>query len=65
MECKFSASEIIEKHREFNIPKYIGFIDFKKAFDSADRDKLWTAVSSKGTPMPLITIIPTIYTETL
>jgi len=40
MDCIFSASQIIEKHREFNIPTYIGFIDFKKAFDSVDRDKL-------------------------
>jgi len=65
MDCIFSASEIIEKHREFNIPTYIAFIDFKKAFDSADRDKLWIIMSSKGTPTHLITIIPTIYTETL
>jgi hypothetical protein len=37
--CIFSASQIIEKHREFNIPTYIAFIDFKKALDSVDRDK--------------------------
>ena len=30
MDCIFSASQIIEKHREFNIPTYIAFIDFKK-----------------------------------
>ena len=41
-DCIFSASQIIEKHREFNIPTYTAFIDFKKAFDSVDRDKLWT-----------------------
>jgi hypothetical protein len=42
MDCIFSASQIIEKHREFNIPtySYIAFIDFKKAFDSVDKDKL-------------------------
>jgi len=39
MDCIFSFSQIIEKHREFNIPKYISFIDFKKVFDSVDRDK--------------------------
>ena len=31
MDCIFSASQIIEKHREFNIPTYIVFIDFKKS----------------------------------
>jgi hypothetical protein len=30
MDCIFSASQIIEKHREFNIPTYIAFIDLKK-----------------------------------
>jgi hypothetical protein len=27
----FSASQTIEKHREFNIPTYVAFIDFKKS----------------------------------
>ena len=62
MDCIFSASQIIEKHREFNIPTYIAFIDFKKAFDSVDRDKLWTIMSSKGIPALLITAIQKTYT---
>ena len=61
MDYIFSASQIIEKHREFNIPTYIAFIDFKKAFDSVDRDKLWTIMLSKGIPTHLITIIQKIY----
>jgi len=61
MDCIFSFSQIIEKHREFNIPKYIAFIDFKKAFDSVDRDKLWNIMSSKGIPTHLTTTIQTIY----
>ena len=56
---------MIEKHKEFNIPTYIAFIDFKKAFDSVDRDKLWTIISSKGIPIHLITIIQTIYIENI
>jgi len=63
MDCLFSASQIIEKHRECNIPIYIAFIDFKKAFDSVDRDKLWTIVLSKGIPTHLITIIQKKYKE--
>ena len=57
MDCIFSPSQIIEKHREFNIPTYIAFIVFKKAFDSVDRDKLWTIMINKGIPTHLITII--------
>jgi len=63
MDCIFSASQIIEKHREFNFPTYFAFIDFKKVFDSVDRDKLWTILLSKGIPTDLITIIQKIYTE--
>ena len=65
MDCIFSASQIIENHREFNIPTYIAFIDFKKAFDSVDRDKLWTIMSSKGISTHLITIIQTIYKKNI
>jgi len=57
MDCRSSASQIIEKHREFNIPTYNAFIDFKKVFDSVDRDKLWTIMLSKEIPTHLITII--------
>jgi hypothetical protein len=31
MVCIFSASEIIEKHKEFNIPTNIAIVDFKKS----------------------------------
>ena len=62
MDCIFSASQIIEKHREFNIPTYIAFIDLKRPL-TLWTDKLWTTVSSKGIPTHLITIIQTIYME--
>jgi len=65
MNCISSASQLIEKHREFNIPTYIAFIDFKKAFDSVDRDKLWTIMLSKGIPAHLITIIQSVYMENI
>ena len=65
MDTIFSASQIVEKHREFNMPTYIAFIDYKKAFDSVDRGKLWTIMSSKEIPAYLITIIETIYMENI
>jgi hypothetical protein len=65
MDCIFSASQIIEKHREFNIPTYIAFIDFKKAFDSVDRDKLWTIMSRKGIATHLITAIQKTYMDNI
>ena len=39
MDCIFSASQIIEKHREFNIPTYIAFIYFNRPFT------LWTGIN--------------------
>ena len=39
MDCIFSASEIIEKHREINIPTYIAFIDFNRPLT------LWTKIN--------------------
>jgi hypothetical protein len=65
MDCIYSASRIIEKHREFNIPKYIAFIDLKKVFDSVDRDKLWTIMSDKRIPTHLITAIQKTYIENI
>jgi len=65
MDCIFSASQMTEKHREFNIPTYIAFTHFKKAFDSVDRDKLWTIMLNKGIPTHLITIIQKIYMENI
>jgi len=44
---------------------YFAFIYFKKAFDSVDRDKLWTIMLSKGFPTDLITIIQKIYMENI
>ena len=43
----------------------MAFIDFKKAFDSMDRDKLWTIISSKGIPAHLITIMQKICMENI
>jgi len=65
MDCIFSASKIIEKPREFNIPTYIAFIYFKKAFDSVDIDKLWIIMLSEGVLTHLITIIEKIYMENI
>ena len=41
------------------------FIDFKKAFDSVERDKLWTIMLSKGIPTHLIIKIQKIYMENI
>jgi len=37
----------------------------KKAFDSVDRDKLWTIMLCKGIPTHLITVIQKIHMENI
>ena len=41
---------IIEKAREFQKNIYLCFIDYTKAFDLVDRDKLWKALREMGIP---------------
>ena len=41
---------IIEKAREFKESIYICFIDFVKAFDSVDHNKLWKILQEMGIP---------------
>ena len=45
---------IIEKAREFQKNIYFCFIDYAKAFDCVDHNKLWKLLKEMGTPdLPL------------
>jgi sorting nexin-29 len=57
----FTTKLIIEKRREYNLPTYLLFIDYEKAFDRVDRNKLWTILNNKGCPQHLINIIKVLY----
>ena len=41
---------IIEKAREFQKKIYFCFIDYAKAFDCVDHNKLWKILKEMGTP---------------
>ena len=41
---------ILEQCQEFNAPLYLNFIDYSKAFDSVDRDRLWKIMAHYGVP---------------
>ena len=47
VDCVFTISQIIEKHSKFNVPTYLAFIDYVKAFDKINRGKLWTILKIK------------------
>ena len=48
---------IIEKAREFHKNIYLGFIDYTKAFDCVDPNKLWKILKEMGIPDHLICLL--------
>jgi hypothetical protein len=40
--------QLIKKRREFNLPTYILFIDYEKAFDKVPLGRLWNIMKSRG-----------------
>ena len=52
---------IIEKAREFQKNIYLCFIDYAKAFDYVDHDKLWKALREMGVPDHLTCLLRNLY----
>ena len=48
---------IIEKAREFQKSIYFCFIDYAKAFDCVDHNKLWPILKEMGIPEHLICLL--------
>ena len=54
---------IIEKCRDQNIPLYMCFIDYAKAFDCVSHRKLWDTMEQKGFPVHIIQLVANLYKE--
>ena len=52
---------IIEKAREFQKNIYFCFIDYAKAFDCVDHNKLWKIFQEKGIPDHLTCLLRNLY----
>ena len=52
---------IIEKAREFQKSIYFCFVDYAKAFDSVDHNKLWKILKEMGIPDHLICLLRNLY----
>ena len=52
---------IIEKAREFQKNTYFCFIDYAKAFDFVDQNKLWKILKEMGIPDHLICLLRYLY----
>ena len=61
MDQIFSLRNIIEQSTEWNAPLCIGFIDFKKAFDSIHHETLWKILRHYGLPQKIVGLISVLY----
>ena len=52
---------IIEKAREFQKNSYFCFIDYAKAFDCVDHNKLWKILQEMGIPDCLTCLLRNLY----
>ena len=52
---------VIEKAREFQKNTYFCFIDYAKAFDCVDHNKLWKILQEMGLPDHLICLLRNLY----
>ena len=52
---------VIEKAREFQKNLSVCFIDYAKAFDSVDHNKLWKILKEKGIPDHLTCLLRNLY----
>ena len=52
---------IMEKAREFQKNIYFCFIDYAKAFDSVDHNKLWKILKQMGIPYHLTSLLRNLY----
>ncbi|XP_066928664.1 uncharacterized protein [Clytia hemisphaerica] len=55
---------LLEEARNFNLEAILIFVDFKKAFDSVDRDSMFDILSLYGIPQKIIDAIKLLYTNT-
>ena len=53
---------IMEKAREFQKNIYFCFIDYAKAFDCVDHNKLWKILKEMGIPNHLTCLLRNLYT---
>ncbi|MBJ5686594.1 hypothetical protein JGH00_22585 [Salmonella enterica subsp. enterica serovar London] len=51
----------MEKAHEYQKSIYMCFIDYKKAFDCVDHDKLWRALHELGVPTHLVKLLQSLH----
>ena len=54
---------MMEKARKFNVPLYLAFIDYKKAFDSVRHSMLWDRLSRMGVSNTVVDLTRKLYSR--
>jgi hypothetical protein len=57
----FTLQQILGKRREFNIPTFVLFVYYEKAYDSLNREKLWQILRAEDIPTQLLKAIQSLY----
>ena len=58
-----AVAQVLEKTTENNIPLYMAFVDYEKAFDSIQHRAVFEAVRKHGVQEKYVNIIKGIYTD--
>ena len=58
-----NISWIMEKAREFQKNMYLCFLDYAKAFDCVDHNKLWKILKEMGIPDHLTSLLRNLYAD--
>jgi hypothetical protein len=53
--------QLIEKRNEYNLPLFLLFLGYEKAYDRVDRCKLWNILIEYGLPLNLVNAIKSLY----
>jgi hypothetical protein len=59
----FTVQQIMEKRKEHNLPLFILFVEYEKAYDNVNREKLWEMMEN-NVPNYLLNTIKSIYRNT-
>lgn len=58
-----AVNQIMEKFNEFNLPLYIAFVDYTKAFDSVEHSSVLQALEKQGIESKYIRILDNLYIQ--
>ncbi|KAL0271345.1 UNVERIFIED_CONTAM: hypothetical protein PYX00_008462 [Menopon gallinae] len=60
----FTVKQILEKNWEYNKTSHLILVDFKQAYDSVDRSRLWPTLVQLGIPIKYVRLIQMCYQDT-